>query len=337
MLTVIYPAIRTSTGTRRYVDRILKGLNDFKYPHREIGIRKFEISVGGKPVGGILSQKLGVGLHLRVGHPNHSLAAEVSPKDPDIVTIHDIIPLVEGNDFIKGGYDRSAYRMMYGNALNAKILLVSTNTGKKEMIERIGIEEHRVRIIYHSIDLTKFFPDPSNPYPDDGKIHLVTVGDFNPRKRFDLLYNIISGEKDFHLYHIGPTNSWKDRAEKMKGVADAAGNISIIGQVDDSMLRRYLTNADLFVYISDAEGFGYPPIEAMACGTNVVVNDLEVFRETIGDVATVTKIDDFQESIRKALNARKERTFLSEYVKKFSLKKEINSLIELYGEFEKNQ
>jgi glycosyltransferase involved in cell wall biosynthesis len=336
VLTVIYPAIRTSTGTRRYVDRILKGLNDFNYPHKEIGIRKFEISVGGKPVGGILSQKLGMGLHRRVGHPNHSLAAEVSPRDPDIVTIHDIIPLAEGNDFIKGGYDRSAYRMMYGNAFNAKILLVSTSTGKKEMTERIGIEEYRVRVIYHSIDLTKFFPDPSNPYPDDGKMHLVTVGDFNPRKRFDLLYNIISREKDFHLYHIGPTNSWKDRAEKMKRVADAAGNISIMGQVDDSTLRRYLTNADLFVYISDAEGFGYPPIEAMACGTNVVVNDLEVFRETIGDVATISTVDNFQDSIYKALNKKKESAFLVEYVKKFSLAREISSMIELYDEFERN-
>ena len=75
-------------------------------------------------------------------------------------------------------------------------------------------------------------------------------------------------------YHIGPVNSWTERAEMLRETASKAGNIRLLGAVDYETLGRYISDADAFVYISDGEGFGLPPTEALACGTNVVVNDL---------------------------------------------------------------
>ena len=135
------------------------------------------------------------------------------------------------------------------------------------------------------------------------------------------------------LYHIGPVNSWKERAEMLRETASKAGNTRLVGAVDDETLRRYISNADAFVYISDCEGFGLPPIGALACGINVVVNDLPVFRETIGRIATISDIENFEEAVLRTLNNKRSREELVNFSKKYSLKNEIDSLIKLYNEF----
>jgi len=128
-------------------------------------------------------------------------------------------------------------------------------------------------------------------------------------------------------------NSWKEKAEMLSETASKAGNIRLLGAVDDETLRRYISNVDAFVYISDGEGFGLPPIEALACETNVVVNDLPVFRETIGGKATISDIENFEETVLRTLNNKRSREELVNFSKKYSLKNEIDSLIKFYNEF----
>lgn len=333
MLTIIYPIIKTPSGNKRYAERILKGLNKAGYAHKEVGIKKIEISIRGKPFGGIISQSLALRLKSFNDHPIHSLVPELTPKNGDIVTLHDIIPFIEAAKFIKNKYDSKSYEMMYRNALNSKKLISSTNYGKEEIMKELDIPADRIDVVYESIDHSKFFPDLENPYPNNGKVHLVTVGDFNPRKRFDILFDIISKNSELELYHIGPVNSWKERASKLMKFASNYQNIKLLGPVSDELLRRYISNADAFVYISDAEGFGLPPIEALACGTSVVVNDLPVFKEIIGEIASISDIEHFEDAILRTVKNKKDRKQLVNYSLKFSLENEINNLIKLYNSF----
>ena len=183
-----------------------------------MGIRKAEISLRGKPFGGIIYQYLGLkikSLSLANFHPIHSLVPELTPKNGDIVTLHDILSFIQSAKLMTGSYDRESYNLMYGNALDARMLISSTKFGKEELMRELKIEEERIAVVYESIDHSKFYPGGNNLYPHDGKIHLVTVGDFNPRKRFDLLFKIVSRNRDMTLYHIGPVNSWKERAEML--------------------------------------------------------------------------------------------------------------------------
>lgn len=333
MLTIIYPKLRVPSGNKHYSERILKGLLEANYPFKSFGVRKVEFSIAGKPYGGIVSQRFGLRVHGNFDHPIHALVPELSPEGVDIVTIHDIIPFLQPSNFIKGRYDKSAYRMMFNRALSAKILVVSTRQVKTELMENLNIPEDRLRVIYEGIDVSKFFRDSNSPYPDNGKIHLVTVGDFNPRKRFDLLYEIVAGQKDMELYHIGPTNAWTERAKKLGELAIRSGNIFQLGKLDFTALRRYLSNADLFVYISDAEGFGLPPIEALACGTNVVLNDLPIFKETVGGYGFLSSIEKFGETIQFALKNRRDPEILRTRSMEFATEREIKELISLYEEF----
>ncbi len=334
MLTILYPKIKVRSGTRTYVETILRGLEKINYPFKYIGVRKVEVSFFGEPVGGIASQRLGTLLHRGLSHPVHALAPEVSPKGVDVVTIHDIIPFLKREEFIRTRYDRSAYKMMFGNALNSRILLVSTNVVKGELVSALGLEEGRVRVVYQGIDASKFYRDGTSPFPDNGKIHLVTTGDYNPRKRFDILYDIVSKHKEYELYHIGPVNSWKERANRLMEFAKRAGNIFPLGEVNDTTLRKYLSNSDLFVYISEAEGFGLPPLEAMACGTNVLLNDLPIFRETVGDFGFLSEVGKFEDYIEFALRNKKDPETLRNRALQFSVEKEISDLVSIYGELE---
>ena len=65
----------------------------------------------------------------------------------------------------------------------------------------------------------------------------------------------------------------------------------------------------------------------------MVVNDLPVFRETIGGIATISGIENFEEAVLKTLNNKRSREELVNFSKKYSLKNEIDSLIKLYNEF----
>ena len=330
MLTLVFPGIKVMGGVRRYSELIEKGLKDINYPFNKIEVDKFEISFLGKPYLGIISQKTGLLFKNFQDHPIHALTPEVAPRGNDIVTIHDVIPFLKGLNVMNSFYDRVAFKLMYKNALNSKIILVSTQVGKEQILTNLNVEESRVKVVNHAIDHQKFYPDYENPFPKNNKIHILTMGDFNPRKRYDLIIKGIFNDDKIQLYHIGPTNSWKERYEQIYKLGSKSGNVYFLGELDDNLIRKYLTNADLFIYMSDAEGFGYPPLEAMACGTNVVVNDLAVFREVLSDEAFFSKENDIRKTIDYALNNKKDREHLISFSKKFSVKNEVTKLKEIY-------
>jgi glycosyltransferase involved in cell wall biosynthesis len=68
-------------------------------------------------------------------------------------------------------------------------------------------------------------------------------------------------------------------------IAKIPDDIVFIGRVRDRELVQLYNNASVFVYIPFYEGFGLPPLEAMACGTPVLVSDIPVLREVCGNAA----------------------------------------------------
>lgn len=70
------------------------------------------------------------------------------------------------------------------------------------------------------------------------------------------------------------------------GTQEAAKNAKYLGYVSDEQLKGLYQNALCFVFPSRYEGFGIPPLEAMAMGCPVVVSDIAAIREVCGDAAT---------------------------------------------------
>lgn len=330
-ITLVYPEINGNSGTKSYVENTFNGLTSIGVTFDKIAVKKREIHLAGKPYFGILLQYLSSLTKSGKSKIVHALSPDVVIRGTNIVTVHDIIPFTNPDIYIKSYYDRIAYGLSLSRALKIDKILISTEVGREIFLRKTGIDEERVKVVYHSINHSKFFPENVNPFPDSNKINIVMVSDLNPRKRIDIIIKAIGGDDEINFYHIGPSQGWVNRRNELLRESEKYTNVKFIGPADDQSLRKYLTFADLFVFLSDNEGFGLPPIEAMACGTNVLVNDLPVFRETIGGVAFFCELSKFGKSdIMHAIQNRLPRDVLIEFSKRYSIEKYAKKLNEIY-------
>jgi glycosyltransferase involved in cell wall biosynthesis len=97
-------------------------------------------------------------------------------------------------------------------------------------------------------------------------------------------------ERDAILVRVGaPLSPDEMQLAARLGVA---GAIRYVGVVDDETLIQWYNAADLFVFPSLWEGFGWPPLEAMACGTPVVASDVPAIAEVVGDAGILVPLHD---------------------------------------------
>ena len=121
-----------------------------------------------------------------------------------------------------------------------------------------------------------------------GKPFVLHVGSCIPRKRIDVLLKVFAGVcsrlPDLHLVQIG--GSWTQAQKALIRRLGIASSLSQARGVSRSALAKLYRRASLVLQTSDAEGFGLPVIEALACGSVVVASNIPVFRE-VGAEAVV--------------------------------------------------
>src|SRR5262249_25093797 len=114
---------------------------------------------------------------------------------------------------------------------------------------------------------------------------LLHVGSTIPRKRIDILLQVFARVRQSHpttrLIRVGgPFTPEQSRQAEALGVLSA---IVILPFLDRGVLAAVYRRASLVLLPSDAEGFGLPLLEALACGTPVLASDLPALREVGGD------------------------------------------------------
>ncbi len=121
---------------------------------------------------------------------------------------------------------------------------------------------------------------------------LLHVGSTIPRKRIDVLLELFAGVRrlvpDARLVRVGgPFTPEQEALARRLGVR---GAITVMPRIERAALAEVYRQAALVLLPSDAEGFGLPVVEAMACGTPVVASDLPVLREVGGAAATYVPV-----------------------------------------------
>jgi glycosyltransferase involved in cell wall biosynthesis len=175
----------------------------------------------------------------------------------------------------------------------------------------------------------------------------VHVGSTIPRKRIDVLLRVLArlraaaDQPQARLLRIGAEfTAAQNRMIKELQIAD---RIVCLPSLSWLLLAAAYRRADLCLQTSDAEGFGLPIAEAMACGTPVVASDLDVLRETGGDAATycaVAEVEEWAARITSLLREKKEnpagwesrRERSLAQAAKFSWKNFAHQMAELYLE-----
>ena len=197
---------------------------------------------------------------------------------PQVVTVHDVIPLKRRSEYLRTGM---RFRLRYLAVSRAQRVVVPTQAVAADAEALLGLEPDRL-VVVPEAPAPGFAPRSPEAVaavryrlgvPED---YLLWVGGLrqpDPRKRVAAL---AAAPRDLPLVLVGRTAAW---ARELPGVL-------LTGEIDDEDLAALYTGARALVFPSDDEGFGLPPVEALACGTPVVASDVPVLREVLGDRAT---------------------------------------------------
>jgi glycosyltransferase involved in cell wall biosynthesis len=203
---------------------------------------------------------------------------------PQVVTIHDLVILKRPGEYLRTGL---RYRLRFLAASRAARVIVPTHVVAEDVAARLDVDPERIAVIGEAA-APAFRPRPSEEVERARAAHglpesyLVWVGGLehnDPRKR---VREIAAAATEVPLVLVGPKKPW----------ADELPNVTLTGQVSDDELAAILTGARALVFPSDDEGFGLPPVEALACGTPVVCTDIPALREVLGDRATYAEFDE---------------------------------------------
>lgn len=211
----------------------------------------------------------------------------------------------------------------WGNIGRADVIITASNYIKEEAVRYLNVENERVKVVPLGIDHRVFRPLAKNKLLalEAAKglrdKFILAVGSVEPRKNLVNLINAYKSlspdmRKEYKLVMVGD-RGWQN--EEIREAMDSLGNdLRWLGYVTDDELAGLYNSASLFVYPSYYEGFGLPPVEAMACGCPVVVSNASSLPEICGDAAVyVDPKSSFSisEGITKVLNDSDLRESLS--------------------------
>jgi alpha-1,3-rhamnosyl/mannosyltransferase len=210
--------------------------------------------------------------------------AQVRPPVPMVVTLHDLVPLKRRGEYLRTGM---RFRLRYLAVQRAARVIVPTEAVRADAIELLGLVPEAVSAIAEA-------PAPVfHPRGEDEvaavreryalpERYLVWVGGLehpDPRKRVAAL---AAAPRELPLVLVGRPRRW---ARELEGV-------QLTGAVSDDDLAAIYSGAHALVFPSDEEGFGLPPIEALACGTPVAACDSPAVREVLAGRAELVPVGD---------------------------------------------
>lgn len=227
-------------------------------------------------------------------------------------------------------------------AKTSKKILTVSQFSKKEIMRLLAIKEDKIAVIYNAVS-SKFKCSQASHFTVTSKEkYILAVSSIDPRKNFQTLLKAFAliKNQDVSLYIIGGKSHVFAKLANDVCQPIPTNKIKWLGRVSDNELKEYYKDAICFIYPSLYEGFGIPPLEAMACGTPTIVSDIEPLREVCGDASLyVNPINekDIADKIIYLINHPDLQDFLrkagSERSLEFDWEKsanKLNSLIEYY-------
>jgi glycosyltransferase involved in cell wall biosynthesis len=180
----------------------------------------------------------------------------------------------------------------------AAVVFYSTEAVRTQ-VERHGLLDP-ARLVHAPYGVCpEFTPDAPDPSPSlptgiDGRPFLLHVGSCNPRKRIDVLLDVFAAVRarrpELRLVKVG--GQWAENHRRQIERLGLAPAVHHLQGIDRHTLAALYRRAALVLQPSEAEGFGIPVAEALACGAAVVASDLPVLREVGGDVTTYCPVAD---------------------------------------------
>lgn len=201
-----------------------------------------------------------------------------------IITVHDLRPYHYPDSFLQKIY----FHYLLPKALErCKHVLTVSHNAKDQIINCFGYSADKISVIYNSVDTDCFVPQVYK------KPFLLAVGSSWRHKNIDAFLRV--SDIWSHKYKLVIVCAQTDYVSYLKSYVidnNLRDCVMFRHDVAFSELQLLYRDASALVYPSLEEGFGIPPVEAMACLTPVIVSDIAVFHEILGERAIYVKHDD---------------------------------------------
>lgn len=211
---------------------------------------------------------------------------------PVAMCIHDVNALKAWSSGIHQLYRKTAVPR---GAKVADTITTVSEFSKSEIVAHLDVPHSKVDVVYNGIDKS-FFATENEVLDGLPQNYLLFVGSMNPRKNLKRVvesYVALKDQTNFphELVIIGPENK-----NIFKSVdIESRDDIVTPGFVTEGELKYAYEHADVFVFPSLYEGFGLPPLEALACGTPVVASKTTSLGEILQEGCLLVDPEDVQD------------------------------------------
>jgi glycosyltransferase involved in cell wall biosynthesis len=206
-------------------------------------------------------------------------------KRKQIVTIHDVAVYSKPEGFTKKFIYWYKFLFKILSLIACRIVTVS-EFSKRELVHYCKTEQNKIRVVSEGWEHIQRKDSDLNVFKKhniDSEQYILVVSSLNPNKNFQGIVKAIEilGDTETDIVIAGGTNP------KIFGSSTSSlpSSVKYIGYITDEELRALYERAKCFIYPSFYEGFGLPPLEAMACGCPVIVSNATSLPEVCGDAA----------------------------------------------------
>ncbi len=229
-----------------------------------------------------------------IDHAYGHLLKYVNPQRT-IVSVHDLIPILAYNNKIPGiSYPHLPvlFKFSISSLKKARFVVAVSNSTKNDLINYCGLKEERIKVIYNGVE-SRFTPfsdekkkelRKSFGFPDKGTHIILITGSLN-YKNHVTAFKVIEILQQLAIRPIqlvilkGASNNLEIDSDSYR----FENPLIILSGIDNNRIVELYNSVDCLLFPSLYEGFGWPPLEAMACGTPVVTSNVASLPEIVGD------------------------------------------------------
>jgi len=265
---------------------------------------------------------------------------------PFIITVHDMVRCCFNFDR-ESVSERMLLNLDKRYIKRANHIIAVSESTKSDLVNYLKIPEGKISVIYNGVDHNVFKPYRVRPY--HVRLHyrqyILYVGSERRRKNLGRLFQAFAALKreslDLMLVKVGsPGRCEEFRSQTLKALSHLGitEDVVFVDHISEKDLAYYYSSAALLCYPSLYEGFGLPPLEAMACGCPVVTSNTSSLPEVVGEAGIMVNPYDTRslvQAMRQVLTDRELRDKMVriglEQSKKFTWEKTADLTLQVYN------
>lgn len=284
---------------------------------------------------------------IKVLHAPDFTLPPTRPGTRTILTVHDLSFVREPTTF-PSRLLTYLNKVVPRSAARSDRILADSESTRRDLLDVYNVPPEKVHVLYSGVD-DRFYPitDPILTkrtlahYGIGGEPYIFTIGTIQPRKNYERLVEAVHrlNWPDLHLVIAGAKGWLESPLYQWIAQLGMQERVRFLGFVPDEDLPVLYSSAQVFAFPSLYEGFGLPPLEAMACGTPIVVSNRSSLPEVVGDAGLQVDpidVDAIADALSRVINDSMLRRNLINKgqirVQRFSWRSAARQLLQHYAE-----